>query len=256
MSLRWLAAGATSVIAASAFVVLGGWYFFLRDIAEPASLAAAIAAFREQGTVGQESAPIPVGVYVYDTEGHERTDALGGVTHRYPASSTLTVTADPCGARLRWDVLEGRFTTWTVCVSADGWSQKAREERHTFFGIADQTSYACSDTPYRPEGDKPGTTFTVSCTTGSTTERGGGLVVGRESLDVGGTAVDCVHVRTTTSFAGTSTGTASFDFWIARETGLPVRIAMASRTTNDSVIGDVHYEEDVALELTSVTPRR
>lgn len=256
MSLRWLAAGATSVIATVAFVALGGWYFFLRDVAEPASVAAAIAAFRDQGTAGQASAPIPVGVYVYDTEGLERTDALGGATHRYPATSTLSVTADPCGARLRWDVLEGRFTTWTVCVAPDGWSQRAREEHHTFFGIADQTTYACSDTPYRPEGDEPGTTFTVSCTTGSTTERGRGLVVGRVSLDVVGTTVDCVHVRTTTSFAGASTGTASFDFWIARETGLPIRITMTSRTTNDSLIGDVHYEEDVALELTSVTPRR
>jgi hypothetical protein len=256
MSLRWLAAGATSVIATVALVALGAWYFFLRDVAEPASVAEAVAAFREQRAAGDESAPIPVGVYVYDTRGMERTDALGGVTHRYPAASTLSVTADPCGGRLRWDVLEGRFTTWTLCVEPAGWSLEAREERHTFFGIADQTTYTCSGTPFRPEGDTPGTAFTVSCTTGSTTERGRGLVVGREPLHVSGTTVDCVHVRTGTSFAGATTGTASFDFWLARETGLPIRIRMASRTTNDSPIGDVHYEEDVTLDLTSLTPRR
>jgi hypothetical protein len=31
---------------------------------------------------------------------------------------------------------------------------------------------------------------------------------------------------------------------------------MRSRTTNGSPIGDVHYEEDVTLALTSSTPRR
>jgi hypothetical protein len=51
-------------------------------------------------------------------------------------------------------------------------------------------------------------------------------------------------------------GSATFEFWLARASGLPVRITMASRTTNDTLIGDVHYEEDVSLALTSVTPRR
>jgi hypothetical protein len=33
-------------------------------------------------------------------------------------------------------------------------------------------------------------------------------------------------------------------------------MVMVSRTTNDSPVGDVHYEEDVTLLLTSLTPRR
>jgi hypothetical protein len=31
---------------------------------------------------------------------------------------------------------------------------------------------------------------------------------------------------------------------------------MTSRTTNDSPVGDVHYEEDVSLRLRSLVPRR
>ena len=31
---------------------------------------------------------------------------------------------------------------------------------------------------------------------------------------------------------------------------------MVSRTTNDSPVGDVHYEERVTLRLTSLAPRR
>ena len=257
MSRRWLAAGAAAVVAAAALAALGGWYFLLRDDIEPASVADAIASFRAQeASVGEGKPPIPPGVYVYATDGFERTDALGGTTHRYPATSTITATSDPCGVRLRWDVLDGRYSTWRLCIGRDGWEQRVRDERHTFFGIGDQTTYTCRHTLFRPAHDEPGTTFPVSCTTGEATERGRGRVVARESCKAGGSALECAHVRTATMFGGGTTGSATFDFWLARDTGLPVAIRMVSRTTNGSLIGDVHYEEDVSLRLTSLTPRR
>ena len=255
MSRRWLAAGAAAVVAAAALVAVGGWYFLLRDDVEPASIADAIASFRAQET-GEGESPVPAGVYVYDTDGFERTDALGGATHQYPQTSTITVTADPCGVRLRWDVLKGRETVWRICIRSGRWTQTVRDERHTFFGIGDQTTYRCVDTLFRPAGDEPGSTFRVGCTTGEATERGRGLVVGREECMVGGAAVECAHVRTTTAFAGGTTGQATFDFWLSRSTGLPVAVSMRSRTTSGSLIGDVHYEEDVSLRLTSLVPRR
>jgi hypothetical protein len=81
-------------------------------------------------------------------------------------------------------------------------------------------------------------------------------VVGQETVDVGGTPVPAVHVRTTTTFTGATTGRSTYDFWLARATGLPVRVTMVSRTTNGSLIGDVHYQERVSLRLTSLEPRR
>ena len=245
------------MVAVAAAAAVGGWYLLHRDVAKPASVTDAVAAFRAQETTGSvERSPIPAGVYLYDTNGFERTDALGGVTHRYPATSTITVTPDPCGLRLRWDVLRGRYTTWTVCVGRGRWAEATRDERHTFFGVADQETYRCGATPFRPAGDRAGTVFAVSCTTGSATERGRGGVVGRDQLEVGAEKVSTVHVRTHTTFAGDTRGSAAFDFWLARDTGLPVKVTMLSRTTTGSLIGDVHYEEDVSLELTSLTPRR
>jgi hypothetical protein len=245
------------VISAAGLAALAVWWFLLRDVARPASLTDAIAAFRESEAAGSPGrSPVPPGVYVYDTDGLERTDALGGVTHRYPVQSTITATTGPCGVRLRWDVLRGRFTTWTLCVGPAGWTQRTRDERHTFFGIGDQTTYRCHNTPFRPAGDRPGTAFAVSCTTGSATERGHGRVVGRETLPVGDGSVECAHVRSRTMFAGATTGSATFDFWLARDTGVLVQVTMKSRTTTGSPIGDVHYEEDVSLRLTSVTPHR
>ena len=254
MSRRWLVVVAVAVAGAATAAALGGWWFLLRDVAEPATVGEAVSAYRQQGTGGAST--IAPGVYVYATDGSERTDALSGVTHRYPRTSTITVSGAPCGVRLRWDVLRGRSTTWTVCTGASDWLERSRYERHTFFGVTEETTYTCTGKPFRPAGDRPATTFTVDCSTGKATERGPGRVVGRETVRVGGTRVPAVQVRTTTSFSGDTTGSATYDFWLARDTGLPVRIDMVSRTTNGSLIGDVHYDERVSLRLASLVPRR
>ena len=254
MSRNWLVAGVAAVAGAVAVGLFGAWWFLLRDVAEPATVGEAVTAYREQGNT--RSSSIPPGVYVYATDGSEQTDALGGVTHRYPRTSTITVSGAPCGAALRWDVLRGRSTTWTVCTGTSSWSKRSAFERHTFFGVTDKTAYSCTSTPFRPDGDRPGTTFTVACSTGKATEDGPGRVVGVEALDVGGTHVPTVHIRTTTSFSGDTTGDSTDDFWLARDSGVPVRITMVSTTTNGSLIGDVHYRERVTLRLTSLTPRR
>lgn len=245
---------AAAVAGVAAAALVGAWWFLLRDVAKPAAVSDAIAAYRRQGAGATR--PVPAGVYVYTTAGSERTDALGGVTHQYPKTSTVTVSALPCGVRLRWDVLRGRSTTWTVCTGPATWTQRSRFERHTFFGVTDETTYACGETPFRPAGDRIGTTFDIDCSTGKARERGRGRIVGRNAVRVGATRVPAVHVRTVTSFAGDTTGTATYDFWLARRTGLPVRIEMASRTTSGSLIGDVHYREVVSLHLASLTPRR
>jgi hypothetical protein len=229
----------------------------LRDETEPVSVGEAVTTFREETGDGSKApSPVPEGVYVYDTEGYERTDALTGVRHRYPNRSTITVTPDPCGVRMRWDVLEGRSTTWTFCVGAAGWELASQDERHTFFGRVERTTYTCSETLFRPVSDRPGPASAVTCSTGDAEERGTGRVVAREALRVAGRPIATVHLRKRTTFTGEIRGASTHDVWLARATGVPVRIVMTSRTTNDSPVGDVHYDEDVSLQLRSLTPRR
>src|SRR5262249_34541961 len=150
---------------------------------------------------------------------------------------------------------DGRSTVWRLCSGPDGWTERVRDERHTFFGIGDRTTYRCGRTPFCPSEDADAA-FDVSCGTGEATERGRGRVVGRESCRVAGPAVACTPVRGATAFGGGTTGTATFDFWLSRDTGLPLAAKMVSHTTTGSLIGDVHYEEDVSLRLSSLTPRR
>jgi hypothetical protein len=90
---------ATIVLGSSAGVVLAlaaTWSLFLRDVAEPTTVSEAVTNFRE-GTAQRPAVPSPVpeGVYMYATDGLEKTDALTGITHRYPSRST-----SPC-RRLR-----------------------------------------------------------------------------------------------------------------------------------------------------------
>ena len=83
-----------------------------------------------------------------------------------------------------------------------------------------------------------------------------GELLGRERIAVAGTTLATDHVRKITSFTGEIRGTTHHDIWFDSKSGMPVKMVMVSRTTNDSPVGDVHYEEDVTLALTSLKPRR
>jgi len=248
------------LIAAGAIVVLGlasaaVWLLVLRDTAEPVTVGEAIDSFREETETSRAESPIPEGVYVYATAGFEKTDALTGVTHRYPKRSTITISATGCGVSLLWRVLKGRTTEWIYCTAPGGWELASQDERHTFFGRTEPTTYLCAGVPIRPAASSV-TRWSVACSTDTSEERGVGRVVGREPVRVGGQTVSAEHVRRTSTFSGQIRGSSRHDVWFDSESGVPVRIVMVSRTTNDSPVGDVHYEERVTLRLTSLNPRR
>jgi hypothetical protein len=178
---------AAAAAAGAALAIVAAWFFLLRDTAEPVSVDDVITTFREgKETATAAASPVPEGVYVYATVGYEKTDALTGVTHRYPLRSTITVTGDECGVRVRWDVLEGRSTDWVYCVTPAGWELRSQDERHTFFGRTERTTYTCEDSPIRPAGAPVGLRWRVSCTTGAAEETGMARVMGRERFSLTG----------------------------------------------------------------------
>ena len=238
-----------------AVAIAAVWLVAFRDTAEPVTVGEAVASFREETEPSPAESPIPEGVYVYATAGFEKTDALTGVTHRYPKRSTITIRATGCGVSLLWRVLKGRTTEWIYCSTPGGWELASQDERHTFFGRSEPTTYLCTDVPIRPAAGSV-TRWSVVCSTDTSEERGAGSVVGREPIRVGGQTVSTEHVRRTSTFSGDIRGSSRHDIWFDADSGVPVRIVMVSRTTNDSPVGDVHYEERVTLRLTSLTPRR
>ena len=243
------------IIGVFAVAIAAVWLFVLRDTAEPVTVGEAIDSFREETQPVSAESPIPEGVYVYATDGFEKTDALAGVTHRYPKRSTITINAADCGVSLLWRVLKRRTTEWVYCTTPGGWELASQDERHTFFGRTEPTTYLCRDSPIRPVA-RESTTWRISCSTRTSEERGTGRFVGREEVAVGGQTVSAEHVRRTSTFSGETRGSTRHDVWFDSESGVPVKITMVSRTTNDSPIGEVHYEERVTLRLTSLFPRR
>jgi hypothetical protein len=250
-------AGLIAAVAVAVVMLAGGvaWLVALRDTAEPVTVDEALTGFRDETTPPSGDSPIPEGVYVYATEGSEKTDALTGVKHRYPQRSTITVAAHPCGVRLTWRVLEERSTEWVYCVTDDGWQLRSQDERHTFFGRTERTTYTCRDAPIRRFAIDA-RFWNATCSAGSVREDVTFAFCGPEQQEVQGELVATDHVAKQSAFSGTVRGTAQHDLRFHAASGVPVTVRMSSATTNDSPIGDVRYDEDVKLTLLSLEPRR
>jgi len=216
----------------------------------------AITSFRTETEPPAAASPIPPGVYVYATDGSETTDALTGIMHHYPKRSTIAVAAADCGVSLTWRVLKGRSTAWTFCLTHEGWELRSQDERHTFYGRTETTTYTCADAPIRP-ADLTVRTWPVSCTTGDADETGVARIVPGRILRIRDAPYPVLHVSKATRFSGAIRGSSRYDFWFHTRLAIPpLRIVIISRTTNDSPVGDVHYREDVVLRLLSFEPRR
>jgi len=219
--------------------------FLLHDTAKPASIQDAVQRFQAGGAGGGRLD----GVYVYATKGGESIDALGGAHHRYPSTTSVTAVGAACGLKLRWDALRGRSTTWTLCTTRDGVELGTEEVVHTFFGQADDTVYTCAGSELLRSGS-------FACRSARGREDGTVRILGRRSLEVGGKAVNVLHVRTVARISGGDQGSETVDWWLGTATGLPIQVGFTSRTSRKTFVGRVHYAEDAELRLLSLTPRR
>lgn len=237
-----------------ASLAAGIWRLRLHDTAKPASAGEALKRFRSQtrGNGGR----IPAGVYVYATKGFESVSALGGIRHRYPARSTITITRAPCGTALRWDVLTTRWDAFTICGEGGGLRLAGWSERHEFFGRADRTDWRCRRTAWLPAKRRPGSLSLWRCRSSDSTQEGTTRIVGADSVLVGAKPVKAIRLRASVREAGGARGIAMEERWLEPETGLPLRIDYRVRTKNPSPIGDVTFEERFELRLLSLEPRR
>lgn len=213
---------------------------------------------------GAETAPStaaqpPVGVYAYDTDGYEETDALGGARHDYPERTAVTVREAGCGRSLRWDVLEQRSDTIELCPLLGGGSSIASwESRHEFFGRRDERVLRCEPgSRYLPApGTAPGTAWTYRCSAETTDRLTSTTLVGRETLSVGGVAVPVVHLRERSTGGGDSTGVAVRELWLRETDGLLVRERTDVDMTTQAGAIRARYRERYELQLIDLEPQR
>jgi hypothetical protein len=193
------------------------------------------------------------GVYTYATTGGDSIDALGGATHTYPATTTMTVTAAGCGVRQLWVAAEERSDEHVTCAVPGGVRLEAFTAFHRFFGQDEVERHTCTGDP-RPVGAAPGTTWTAHCRLGDAPTTWTGRVLGAAAIPVGGREIPTERVVVTID---DGTGDVQrTETWYRRGTDLVVRRVVDNATTNPSVVGDVHYREHYEITLTSLTPAR
>jgi hypothetical protein len=244
-----LALAALVLGGATAIVWIGG--FLPRDSARAASIEDALRRFR----ASSHSPGKLDGVYIYATRGSESIDALGSARHHYPATTSITAITVPCGVRLRWDALDKRSTTWTFCTTAAGIELRRSDEAHSFFGQTDRTSYACRGRVLLPPVGAPAERSFV-CRSKRGAEIGQATVLGHATVEVDGKKTAAVHVRTALRVTGGDAGSETIDWWLEPRLALPLRLVLVSRTSRPLFVGRVHYRENLALRLLSLTPRR
>ncbi len=213
------------------------------------------AAATETASAPRGAIPEP-GVYVYDTDGFEKVSALGGAEHQYPKQTTITVTSTECGMDARWSPLEQRFEDWHMCTDGTGIAMAAFTTHHEFFGQTEERKYACDGVYVRPVSDAPGFVAHGACSSKSDQARATSTVIGHESVEVQGTAVDAVHVQFDHVVSGSATGTQKGDIWVRASDGLVLRYITVIDGDADSVIGPTHFNEEVNLRLAELAPRR
>jgi hypothetical protein len=195
--------------------------------------------------------PAP-GVYRYSTTGGDAVDALGGASHTYPATTTITVTVDGCATTQHWTAAVERWDELTTCAGDDGVQLQQFTSLHRFFGADDNETSVCTGQP-RPVAAPAGTVWTASCVDGDETATWTGTVVGMETAVVGEATVDVDHVVVTID-DGDGRDDQRTETWYLAGTDLVVRRVSDIATTEGSPVGDVHYTEHYEIALDSLSP--
>jgi hypothetical protein len=256
---RLLALG-VGMAALAVAVAAGVWFFILRSPTTPIDLRQALRLYRQaqgSGPVDDGSNLTPPGVYRYRTSGAEHLSA-GDITRPFPASTTMIVTDAKC-TNSRWEPFEQHVEGLVACPSPlGGLSITSVPSYEEIAGTQTNTVVECPvGTFLLPPNQVVGERWQTTCHTTGQTVLVTGQVVGRGLLDVGETVVPAVHTRLTLSYSGSDSGSNPNDYWLSASTGLILRQdETVDMSQQAGPLGSVHYDEHMAVELTSIDPMR
>jgi hypothetical protein len=196
-------------------------------------------------------------VYRYATEGGEEVDALNGARHDYPAETTITITADGCGVRLRWDALLERRDEWWLCSTELGIElQPDAIQYHEFFQQPELEHVDCDrGVIVVPAGEPSPEPVVQSCHLEDDPWVATWSVIGRSTRPVAGAGVEVWHVRMTVEDDDRFWEHTVID-WFFDDHGLPVAMTSTKESNSPSPIGDVVYRERYELTAESLLPLR
>lgn len=243
-------------------------YLWSRSDARPVSLDEARRRFLEE-RVGRGSAAGPFtppeGVYAYTGSGSEHLSSPPKSQSEGPEMpGTVRHGADGCWS-FRLDYSTNHWREWRFCADADGLRQHGSTvfQRWDFVvsSVDNTTVMRCQPPAVVLEADMaPGDEWESTCRgestaiSGETVSTGTHRFVGRETLRVGGRAVETMRFRDDRVVSGAQTGTETFDLWLADD-GLVVQGRQRIVVDSDSPIGQVTYTQEGEFRLVSAPAR-
>jgi hypothetical protein len=199
-----------------------------------------------------------LGVYRYETSGQETidTDLLDG-SHDYDGISTLTLWPGRCGMVERWQVLDSRWSETETCGDRHGREEiSSLREFHEFLGSSQEDRFDCEGwSGLSVVKSAPSRPVTARCRSAVTSSTSRLRVVGTVRMEVGGEAVDAVHMEAVSVVRGESSGSAVVDEWRRRSDGLLLR-RRVGRSLDSEASGGFRYDESYSIRLLSLVPER
>ncbi len=248
------------LLVAIAGVTAGVWFFVLRSPGTQVDLRQALRLYRQEQRSrhpGDAADLPPSGVYRYQTSGGEQL-SFGDISRSFPPATDMIVTDTRC-ATMEWEPLDQHHEGLEECPLKDGAvAIKAATSYEEIAGTQTTTVIDCpADTYLVPPNAVAGERWHTTCHSPGQRVMFSGLVIGPSSVAVGGRTVPALHTRLTLHFSGSQSGTNPNDYWISNQDGLILRQRETVAVSQSAgPIGSVHYSEQMAIALTSLTPVR
>lgn len=247
ISLAFCAVGALAVV----------WLVVLHPEATRVGLRQALALYhRDAAQHGHAGGPSP-GVYRYATSGLEHL-SFGGITRRFPGSSTMIVSAARC-TTFTWEPLLQHIETLTVCPEADGTrSVRRATTTETIAGTTNTSVIRCPASAwFLPAHPVDGQRWHANCTMADHHVAFDGAVLGKTQISVAGRQVPALRTRLTWVFAGTERGVNPNEYWLDPDDAM----ILAQHETVDIAegagpLGSIRYSEEMTIRLRSLEPAR
>jgi hypothetical protein len=252
-----LGMGAAILIVAAA---AGVWFFALRSPGTQIDLRQALRLYRQgqqAGRSGRSAHLPPSGVYRYRTSGNEQL-SIGGISRSFPATTEMIVNEARC-ATFTWAPFEQHIEGLVECpLGESGLAMMSALSDEQIAGIHTAEVIRCPASAYFvPPNPTTGRQWSAMCHTTGQRVAFSGRVIGKSSINVGGRDLPALHTRLTLSFSGSESGANPTDYWVSIQDGLILRqretVAVAQQA---GPLGSVHYSEQMAIALASVTPIR
>ncbi len=241
-------------------VAAGVWFFLLRSPGTQLDLRQALRLYKQDQSAKADGGGAhlpPPGVYRYRTSGGE-TLSIGGISRTFPASTEMIVTDSSC-TTMKWEPLEQHIEGLVACPTANqALSIASAPSYEEIAGIKTTTDILCPRGTYLvPPRPTVGERWKTTCHSPGQTVVFAGTVVGFTSVKVSGQNIPALHTRLTLSFSGSQSGINPNDYWVALQNGVILRQRETVAVSQAAgPLGSVHYGEQMAIALTSLTPIR